>query len=362
MFKSTRILINALTEKTSAKKGLELYDISGNNPVPLASNTMEKQELSRLVDNRKENIKVYTRNMAELIGKRALFAAPIIIGGLTIASFVNGKYTKTINATSAYQTVTLEFDEESLLTKDETIYAHSCFSHDYVDKDIKRCGHYDHESNSSYATIYYGEGSNSLQVMFNINNDSTWRYNSHTNNLYQRSETSVKEPIGEINETYKELIKEAAETFIKQADLTDEEKEYVREIISNNENDILVKIHQCVDLSGMEMEVNKFHWFRCIVALAAGISVVYTIISNFEEVSTVSILENEYSLLRKRYSTINILKAAKQYREKLEAAEIYRLSSIVELLKDNGADETVIKSYEKRLALSQHKTLNNLDD
>lgn len=352
MFRSTRTLINALTEKKTIANHLELYDVSGNNPTPLNLDTPEKREMLRLaVDNRLNNIKVYTRNMAEIIGKKALLTTPIILGGLTIASFVNGKYIKTVNAETAYKTTVLEFDEESLLSKEEDTYAHACFNNNFVDKSIQKCNHDDYQSSSSYATIYYGEGSDSLQVKFNINEDNTWEYNSHTNNLYQKSETAHREPIGELDEEYKQLIKDATETFIRQAELSDDEEALLREIVSNDENDVLVKFSKCVNLNGMEIEVHKYHWFRCLLAVMAELALVSHIVENLSKLTKVRSAETNYSYLKRSYSEINILKAAKKYREELKFAESTRISSIIRLLKDNGGDEVAIKTYEKRLSL-----------
>lgn len=363
MFRSTRTLINALTEKKTIANHLELYDVSGNNPTPLDLDTPEKREMLRLaVDNRLNNIKVYTRNMAEIIGKKALLTTPIILGGLTIASFVNGKYIKTVNAETAYKTTVLEFDEESLLSEEEHTYAHACFNNNFVDKSIQKCNHDDYQSNSSYATIYYGEGSDSLQVKFNINEDNTWEYSSHTNNLYQKSETAHKEPVSELDEEYKQLIKEATETFIRQADLSDEEESLLREIISNNENDILVKYSRCVDLSGIELEVHKFHWFRCLLAVIAELVLISYLLDNKDNILNVKDVDTDYSYLRRRYPKINILKAAKKYREELEFAESTRISSIIRLLKDNGGDEVAIKTYEKRLSLYKKEPIELPED
>lgn len=363
MFKTTRTLINALTEKKAIKNNLELYDLSGNNPIPLDPETEEKKKMQKLVvANRLNNIKVYSRNMAEIIGKRALLTTPIILGGITIASFVNGNYIKTVTTEKAYKTTTIEFDEESLLSQDENLYAHACFNMNFVDDSIQACSHDENMYNSSYATFYYGEGSDSLQVKFNINADNTWTYSSHTNNLYQKDETNVKESIGDLDEEYKQLIKEATETFIKQAELTDEEEALLREIVSNNENDILVKINRCVDLSGMELEVRKYHWIRCLLASVAEIVLIYLIVYKIDDILSVRDAEANGPYLRYCSSYINLLESAKKYREEFQIAEIKRLTSILDLLKEHAFDKATIKEYEKRLSLYKKETLSLPED
>lgn len=360
MFKSTRAFFNALNEKKVSKNRLKLYDISGNNPVELDSYDSTVVAINDLANSvRKKNLKVYSRNMAELIGKKAIFAAPIVLGGLTIASFVNGKYIKTINVSDVYRDTIVEFDENSLLSESETTYAETFFTKDYIDDSIVSSSAFD---KSSYATIYYGEGSNSFQVRFGINLDNTWEYSSHTNNLYQKSETVVREPIGELNEEYKQLIKDVTETFIKQADLNDDEVALLREIVNNNENDIIVKIKRCVTLGNKEFEVHSYHWFRCMLAIIAEIILIGFIIVNFYDLTTIYELGSESYFLRKRSTCISLLKAAKNYHEQFLLAEKERISTILELLRDNGGKEEDIEAYEKRLYLNKKEQPRLTDD
>lgn len=363
MFKSTLAFFNAINEKKATKKCLELYDLSGNNPVKLDSSTNTVEKLNLLTDEyRRNNIKVYSKNMAELIGKRAVFAAPIMLGGLIISSLVNGKYIKTVTADTAYKTTVIEFDEESLLSEDGELYAHACFNNDFVYDNIQNCGCDANIDNYSYATLYYGEGSNSLQVKFDINEDNTWNYSSHTNNLYEKKSNSSSKPIGELDEKYKQLIKEATETFIKQADLTEEEVALLREMISNNENDILVKINRCVDLSGFELEVYKYHWFRSLLLIIAEIVVIGYIIEHFEDLSEVNELEARNCCIVKHWNYINIIKASKNHYEEFLLAEKNRILSIIDVLKNNGGSEEAISKYEKRLSLNKKESLKLTDD
>lgn len=359
MSKSTRAFLNALNEKKATKSNLKLYDISGNNPVELDSYNSKVEKLTRLTNNtRLNNIKVYGKNMAELIGKKAIFAAPIVLGGLTIASFVNGKYIKTINVSDVYKDTVIEFDENSLLSERETTYAQTFFNKKYVDDSIVSSGNFD---KSSYATIYYGEGSDSFQVRFGINKDNTWEYESHTNNLYQKSENALQEPIGELDEEYKQLIKNVTETFIKQAELSEEEVALLRDIVSNNENDIIVKIKRCVALGEREFEVHSYHWLRCLIAVIAEIILIGFIIDTFPDLATVNEIEADRERLRECGTCINIFKAAKEYRRQFILAEERRLSSVLALLKDNGGNEEVITTYEKRLSLSRKELLKLTD-
>lgn len=363
MFKSTRAFLNALNEKKVTKNKLQLYDISGNNPIELDQYDDKVEKIIRLTnDIRQNNLKVYIRNMAELIGKRAIFATPIILGGITISSFVNGKYIKTINVSDVYRDTIIEFDKNSLLSERETTYAETFFSKNYVDDSIVSLGGFYSFNSSSYATIYYGEGSDSFQVKFDINDDNTWEYCSHTTNLYQKSENAVLEPISELDEEYKKLIKDTAETFIKQADLSEEEVAAIREIVSNDENNIIVKIKRCVNLGDRKFDIHSFHTFRCIIAVIAEIVLISRIVENFDDLTTVYELVADEESVRKRRYCINILKAAKKYREQFLLAESNRLSSILELLKNNGGNEKVIADFEKRLSLNKKEYPKLTDD
>lgn len=358
MFKSTRAFFNALTEKKVTKNKLDLHDKSGKNLVKLESDDPRVCEINKLAnDVRCNNIRVYGKNMAKLIGKKAIFTTPIILGGIIISSFVNGKYIKTINVSDICQDTIIEFDENSLLSKSEITYAKTFFNKNYVDESIVSKNDMDVVDTSSYASIYYGEGSNSFQVKFNINKDNTWEYSSHTNNLYQKTETDVIEPIGELDKEYKQLIQNVTNTFIKQAKLSEEEISLLREFVSNNENDIIVKIKKCTILEDQDLEVHSFHLFRCIIEVIAGIILLKLLFENLDKLTTVDELEASGSKIVRRHTYINLLKATKNYKEEFLLAESNRMSSIFNLLKDNGGNEETLAIIEKRLKPIYEETI-----
>lgn len=358
MFKTTSAYINALKEKKILSK-LKLYDTSSNNPIELDSSYESVQKLEELSgDNRCNNLRIYTTNMANLIKNKAIVIAPFILGGLTIASLLNGKYIKTINVGNVYQDKIVEFDENSVLSEEEKTYAETFFYKDYVDENIISICDIENFDKSSYATIYYGEGSDALQVKFLINSDNTWEYSSHTNNLYQKPVDDKTESIGEIDEEYKKLIDDATETFIKQAELSEEEVALLRELISNNENDIIVKIKRCVNLGSKDFDIHSNHFFRTLLAIIAEIILVSYIIRNFSEILYVYEVESKYNYIKNNYKEINIFKAAKKYREEYLKAEENRLMEIIDLLKSHSGDEKIISYYEKRINQNQkRKTL-----
>lgn len=355
MFRTIRTYKSALKENNSSEE-IKLYDTSGNNPAELEDYREEVQNLNQYTkEDCRNNLKIYTENMIKLAGVKVFLVTPFLLGGLAIASFVHGKYIKTINVDNIYQDKTIEFDEESLLSESTTTYASTFFYKDYVDESITSVSDMEFVDKSSYATIYYGDGSDAFQVRFPINDDNTWEYSSHTNNLYQKSE---KEPIGELDLEYRELIADATETFIKQAELSEEDASFVRELVANNENDIVVKIKKCTKLESANLEVHSYHWLRCLLAVIAEIVLISFIVKNIEDLVTVEkIVAFDGRLDTRGY--IGVLKAAKRYREEFLRAEEKRISKIINLLKFHGGDEEILAEYEKRLNLCQKKSKNN---
>lgn len=349
MFDSTRAYINALKEKNIAKK-IKLYDASGNNLVPISKDSYPMTTVRRRTEGyRKHNLIVYTKSMAKLTGLRLLYATPIILGGLTIVSFANIKYVKSINVDDVYHNMEIEFDEEYKLYELDETMASTFFNKNYVDESIQS-NHMTGNDKSSYATIYYGEGSDSFQVKFDINADNTWSYSSHTNNLYQKSQVTKTEPIGEIDEEYKQLIKDVTETFIKQADLSEEDINLLREIITNNENDIIVRIKRCVNIGPQNLEVHSYHWLRCLIAVILEIILVASLVENSMDLTRVRGLrvddgKIEYDILS-NYK--NLLNASSHYKKALLEAEGERIDDILDVLRRNSADEEIIAAYKKR--------------
>lgn len=350
MFKLTKAIINNINDKNYLKNKDSLKSSK--------LSTEHSNEMQKIVEleekNRHENLKIYIKNIAKLRAKQVtLIATPLLLGGLTIASFANAKFTKMKTIDRVCHITTLEFDEEALLSQEETFYArsYSLFGDkiNYVDENTKNGFFGDF---SSYALLYYGDGSDSLQVKFDINNDNTWQYNSHTNNLYDKSANPHKEAINEVDEQYKELIKEATETFIKQADLSEEEIAYLHEIVSNNENDIIVKLNKCVNLGSMDLEVYKYHWIRCTLAVIADIVLlIFAIKYYYDDPPRQRIIADGSRLIETWCFSPNLFMAASKYshRQAFLTAEENRINSINSILESNGISDNILSKYEKKL-------------
>lgn len=365
MFRTIRAYINALTEK-KLKKKIKLVRGGTKNPIPLSSGSAEMQYIEKLTDEiRTTNLKIYSEEMAKVSGKKAAFLAPVALVALTLVSGANDEYVKDITPDAVYEASTLEYDEAGVLKEGTTTYAKTSFSKDYVDDSIVSISSLDNVDLSSNTVIYYGEGSDSIQVRFNINDDHTWEYAYHTNNMFEKSQLERPDEIRVTDEEYISLIREATETFIRSAEISEEEINYVRELVNNNENDILVKIKRFSEVEASTFGVNSIHWFRTLISLVATIIVIVFLIKKFEDLKTCEKLttsEDRYNdeRIRKvsklsgygssRYE--NILKAAKNYRDTYLEGEKNRLSSIIRTLEENDADENIIENYKKRLAVT----------
>lgn len=360
MFKLTKTIFNSLNNKNYLrnKESLELYNLSAINRIPLDKQSSEMQEIVKLEEeHRRINLQVYIRNMAKLRVKQAvLIATPILLGGLTVASFVNGKFIKTKTYKNVCQNTQMEFDENFLYNQEEALYTYKNFDHNSVGDDIAKKLSIDSDS---YAIFYYGEGSNSFQVKFHINDDNTWQYNSHTTNLYEKSANPPKEAIGTLDDKYKELIKEATETFIKQADLSEEEIAYLRELVSNNENDIIVKVNKNIGLGDKDLDVYAYHWIRCALLVIADIVLLILAIKFGRDFKEVQKLKVNNSRLEEPYGSVfpNLLTAASKYRQAFLEAEDNRINSINNLLTDCGGSNNILSKYEKRLVKENAKKL-----
>lgn len=367
MLKTMRALINALNEKKLVES-IKLLD-SGETKYPkmLERNSYEMMSIDNLGNSiRKDNLKKYAGEMVKVTAKRSTFLAPIILLGLTVFSFKTDKYTKTINVENVYESSVLEFDEESILSEDNITYAQTGLTKQYVDESIISLNEFDNISTLSDAIIYYGEGSKSLQAKFNINNDHTWSYASHTNNLYEKSQVDTPKGIREVDEEYLRLLNEVTETFIKQAQLSEEEIDYVRNLISDNENNILIKIRRCVKTGERELDIYTSHWFRDIIAIIATITVLGVIIKNISFLTDVNSLEvgSDYRSdtlfedcrLRLnggyRESLSRLLSITKEYRDTYLLAESNRIKNILEILKTCNAEHKIIEEYSKRLKVT----------
>lgn len=365
MLRTLRAYINALTEKRLSKR-IKLHRKWTNNPIPLSSESQEMQTIGKLTGELKvSNLKIYSKHMAKTTGKKAAFLAPIALAGLTMLSEANVDYVKTIQVDSIYEESVLEFDEESVLNEYSTTIAKTSFPKEYVDDSIVSIISSDNLDLSSNTIIYYGDGSKSLQVKFNINDDHTWEYASHTNNMHEKSNVERPDEIRVTDEECLSLIREATETFIRHSELSEEEINYVRELVNNNENDILVKIKRCSELGPLTLEVNSVHWFRSLMLLIATICVTVFLIKKFTDLTTCEKLTTiEARSVGEKATKIslvtgygvtkteNLLKAAKNYRDTYLEAEKNRLSLIIKALEKNGGDEEIINQYNKRLSIT----------
>lgn len=369
MLKTLRTIKNTLNEEDVAQK-IKLYkNEEANNPSELEEYSSEIIDIHRLTSIRDDNLSVFARNTLKVIAKRSAFLAPIVMLALTSWSIKNTDYTKKIYVPDIYKNTVLEFDEDSILRETNLTYAKTGTKKDYVDESIISLNEFATVSTISDAVIYYGEGSKSLQVKFNINNDHTWSYASHTNNLYEKSQVEVPESIRKTDGEYLDLIKEVTETFIKQADLNEEEMNYVRELVSNSENDILVKIRRCVREEGLELEYHSSHWLRNFLAVIATLVVICVLVKYIEDLFNCDALElrskNPYDCrfddcqLKVSYicqpSLKRLLKATKEYREQYLLAESNRLKNIIDILKTHNAEPEIIDDYSKRLKISLPK-------
>lgn len=350
MFKTTRAYFNAIKEGKYSKK-IKLYDTTENSSKELDSSNSEVQKLQELIeDDRYDNLSTHLLNMGILTVKKAVALAPFILGGFTIVSFNNGKYIKNINVDNVCEEKNIEFDENSVLSMENKNYALTFLPKNYVDDNITSKSYVNFDQ-SSYATIYYGQGSDSLQAKFSINEDNTWEYSDYTNYLYQINEDYVNEPIGEIDIEYKKIIEEATESFINQAELSEEEISYVRELVSNNENDIVVKIKQFINLGDANLDVHSYHWFRCLLLLVAEIILIIFYIKKLDEIFLADDVKVKDNCVDYTLDDINIFIASKKYKKVFLDAEKERISEIIELLKSYSGDEKITAKYEKRLNL-----------
>ncbi len=317
--------------------------------MPLEKNSPEILKIDSLENEwRHDNIQIYMKSMAKLRAKQAVtIATPILLGALTVASFVNGKYIKTETVKTVYHNTVQDFDEESMLENEDMYYTNFLVDRNYARANVQN----ESIDTSSYALFYYGSGSDSIQVKFDINDDNTWTYNSHTNYLYDKSSNPPTWPVCEIDEQHKELIKEATETFIRQADLSEEEIALLRELVSNNENDIIFKIKKCEQLSNVPLELNAFHWIRCALFVIADIVLVILFIKFWDEWKEVKRVDVRDYYLKEGTTTVfrNMFTAALEYRNAFLLAESNRINEINSILLAHGGSDEILSKYEKIL-------------
>lgn len=351
MFKLTKAILNNINNKNYKKNrdSLELYDLSAVNRVPLEKRSSEFIKIHALEDEwRHDNLEIYMKSMAKLRAKQAVtIATPILLGTLTIASFVNGKYIKTETVDTVYHNTVEEFNEEILFQNIDMYYTTFLVDRNYARPNVVN-GSIDR---SSYAQIYYGSGSSAIQVKFDINDDNTWQYDSHTNYLYDKDSNPPEWEVSKIDEKYKELINEATETFIRQAELSEEEIAFLRELVSNNENDIIVKIKKCETLSDVPLEINSFHWIRCALLIIADIVLAIIFIKNWDVWNEARRVEARGYYLEEGHNTVfyNMFTAALEYRKAFLLAENNRITTINSILTEYGGSDEILSKYEKSL-------------
>ena len=348
-----QLILNSLNEKNYLKnKGkLKLYDKSAKNIVELPNQAEKLQYIKHFeIAIRHENLKVYLKNMLKLRGKQfVVFVAPIVLSGLTILSGCI-KRTKEVDA-KIYKKHEIIFDEENILVDQihDNLYTTTGFVlAECVDKEIDYIG-----STDESLEIFYGNGADTAKVNYDIDSNNEIVFQDIANgtfyNVYESSESK------EVDEQYKKLLEYAIDEYLSLGSNSNNSK-IINEAISNDFNDILVKLYKYEYVGNKQLDYVKANFpltLNYLIIDLIYVVLLYKLFNNLIEVKKLSCTDKQ--LYEESLSKINIRYASLEYREAFFKAEIGRINAINEILEKHANEKDILTEYEKKLILKENE-------
>ena len=350
MFKIARYLLNNIDEKAyvKGKAKLKLSKNDGKIASELPRDASEYRRIEELeTDYRYDNLSIYVHNMAKLRGKRAcIFVLPVLLGSLTIFSWINKGYTK-VEKLPTYEKKVIAMDEEHLYQDDyvEGQYVLTFISRTFLDKDAHNL-----TSDTGKAKIYYGEGEEAIQAYFDVDKSGGWRCSNYQESPYFNLDGKDVDNAQVIPEKYQDLISEASNIFKSQLRVDSKMYKRVEEILNNYENDIYVEITRYEYIGDLTHETSHSYWLWRILMIICDVVLVCLIGAHWDELLHNPALVNTGVTL-KEGQDINIIHAVMKYREALYDAEECRIKKIAELLNENNGSDIILSEFEKKLLL-----------
>lgn len=352
MLKTMRLLLNNMNEKpyVTGKGKFKLYREDGKNLTPFSKDSKEMQRIDELETTiRYNNLKTYAANMAKLRGKQlSLIVLPVLLGSLTIGSFVSKGYDKT-EVLQTYQKCIIEMDEENLYRDevDDKKYVYTTFGRKFTDgQDAVSI-----EGTSSKAYINFGEGEQAVQVKFDVDSDGTWSFSSSTEEPFFNLDGKDLDNAKEIPTKYDDIIEEAAAIFKSHIGKNSTSAKILEEVLNNDKNDIIVRIERLEKIGDYPFETHHSLWLIRVLLLICDAVLAGVLIYYRDEVSHVNLLDNSRGNLTQYSREISIIHAAMKYREALLQAETDRIREIDTISKKNNASGEILSKFEKKLIL-----------
>lgn len=352
MFKTLRVILNNMDEKpyVKGKTKFKLYKDTEKNLTPLSKDSKEMQRIDALETTvRYNNLKIYASNMAKLRGKQfSLIVLPVLLGSLTIFTWVGKGYNKT-EVLPTYQKVVIEMDEENLYKDgvEPEKYVYTVFGRTFTDGQNA----VSIDGTTSKARINFGEGENAVQVVYNVDTDGTWDYSSYTTESFFNLEGKNLDNAMEIPTKYDNIIDEAAAIFKSHLSSGSKTAKLVDEILTNEKNDIIVRIEQFEKIGDYPYETHHSYWLWRILLIICDVVLGCLLAYYRDDVTQVNVIESNKGELYTYSRTMSIIHAVMKYKEALLQAEIERISEIDTITKKNNGTGEILSKFEKKLIL-----------